>query len=215
MQTLELDAFTGDAALQAKAGELIKENDGLVCFPCENSYRFGVSLLSVSSVLGLMQTKRRSKKGPALVMVTDPDMAALVAGPIPEAARKLMDAFWPGRVTLRLPLRKDLPGKVYKELAKPDGMVGLRHPGNLVAAQLVRAAGVPVLVSSANRAKKVGSTSVASIRQQFTRAIDLFIEAGDLPAGPPSTVVEFTTAGEIKITRPGEISEEEIRAVLG
>jgi len=214
MQTLALDAFTADAALQSQAGELIQAKDGLVCFPCENSYRFGVSLLSVQGVLGLMQTKRRAKKGPALVMVTDPEMAAQVAGPIPDAARKLMDSFWPGRVTLRLPLSKDLPRKVYKELAKPDGMVGLRHPGNQVAAQLVAAAGVPVLVSSANRAKKVGSTSVASIRQQFTRAIDMFIEAGDLPAGPPSTVVEFTKSGEMKIKRPGEISEEEIRKAL-
>ena len=214
MQTLALDAFILDAGLQAMAGEMIQAREGLVCFPCENSYRFGVSLMSVQGVLNLMQTKRRAKKGPALVMVTDPDMAARVAGPIPDSARKLMDAFWPGRVTLRLPLSKDLPRKVYKELAKPDGMVGLRHPGNTVAAQLVAAAGVPVLVSSANRAKKVGSSSVASIRQQFTRAIDLFIEAGDLPAGPPSTVVEFTRDGEVKITRPGEISEEEIRKVL-
>ena len=214
MQTLDLAAFTSDPGLQSEAGKLIRDNDGLVCFPCKNSYRFGVSLLSEAGVLGLMQTKRRSKKGPALVMVTNPEMAAQVAGPIPVAARKLMDKFWPGRVTLRLPLSKDLPRKVYKELAKPDGMVGLRHPDNLVAAQLVAAAGVPVLVSSANRAKKVGSTSVASIRQQFTRAIDLFIDAGDLPAGPPSTVVEIGKDGEVKITRPGEISEEEIRKVL-
>lgn len=215
MQTLELETFTNDAGLQWDAGKLLRDRDGLVCFPCENSYRFGVSLLSVPGVLGLMQTKRRSKKGPALVMVTTPEMAAQVAGPIPEAARKLMDSFWPGRVTLRLPLSKDLPRKVYKELAKPDGMVGLRHPGNQVAAQLVAAAGVPVLVSSANLAKKVGASSVAAIRQKFTRAIDLFIEAGDLPAGPPSTVVEVGKDGEFKITRPGEISEEEIRRVLG
>ncbi len=214
MKAVTLKQFDEDAALRQEAGRLISDDEGLVCFPCANTYRFGVSLLSVRGVLGLMQTKRRAKQSHALVMVADAEMAALVADPIPEQARTLMQALWPGRITIRLPLRKDLPRKVYKELSKPDGMVGLRHPGTETAARVVEAAGVPVLVSSANRSKKVGATSVASIRQQFARSIDLFIEAGDMPNSPPSTVVEFSKGGELKVVRAGEVSEDEIRSAL-
>ena len=214
MKAVTLEDFTARPELHREAGQLISDQGGLVCFPCANTYSFGVNLVSDQGVLGLMQTKRRSKKTHALVMVADANMAALVADPIPDAARKLMETLWPGRITIRLALRRDLPRKVYKELSKPDGMVGLRHPGSPTAAVIVEAAGVPVLVSSANKSKKVGAASVASIRQQFARNIDLFIETGDLADSPPSTVVGFSKEGVVEVVRPGEVSEEEIMAAL-
>ena len=215
MKQISLKEFTEQEAHQREAAELMCDSDGLVCFPCAGNYRFGASLLSERGVLRLMQTKRRSKHKPALVLVSSPDMLEDVVKEVPEAARRLLLASWQGRLTVKLPLSKELPRKVYRDLSKPDGKVGVRVPQSPVVASLVRAAGVPVLVSSANRSQKTGASSVASIRKQFARDIGMFIEDGDLPSLPPSTVVEFDKDGAPSVVRAGSVSEEEIRKVCG
>lgn len=214
MKSIALDDFNTDDSLLEEAAALLRDGEGLVCFPCASTYRFGVNLLSEKAVMRLLQTKRRSGHHPALVMVANATMMEQVAEPIPGAALRVATQVWPGPVTLRLPLSKDLPRKVYKELSKPDGKVGLRMPDSPTASRLVQAAGVPVLVSSANRSRKVGAGSVALIRRQFAPSIDLFVEAGDLPQSPPSTVVDLDREGRLVIVRPGAISEAQLREAL-
>lgn len=215
MKQITLKEFLDQEANQREAAQVLCDDEGLVCFPCAGNYRFGANLLSERGVLQLMQTKRRSKHKPALVLVSSPEMLEDVVKEVPEVARQLLLATWEGRLTIKLPLSKKLPRKVYRDLSKPDGKVGVRLPHSPVVACLVKAAGVPVLVSSANRSQKTGAASVASIRQQFSRSIDLFIEDGDLPAQPPSTVVEFQKDGSLKVVRAGAVSEKEIRKVCG
>jgi L-threonylcarbamoyladenylate synthase len=215
MKQITLKEFTDQDANQRDAAQVLRDDDGLVCFPCAGNYRLVANLLSERAVLQLMQTKRRSKHKPALVLVSSVDMLDGVVKDVPEAARKLLEATWEGRLTVKLPLSKELPRKVFRDLSKPDGKIGVRLPQSPAVASLVRAAGVPVLVSSANRSQKTGAASVASIRQQFARAIDIFVEDGDLPALPSSTVVEFDKKGALQVVRPGAVSEEEIRKVTG
>ncbi len=215
MKQITLKEFTDHETNQREAGQVLRDDDGLVCIPCAGNYRLVANLLSERAVLQLMQTKRRSKHKPALVLVSSVDMLDDVVKEVPEAARKLLQATWEGRLTVKLPLSKSLPRKVFKDLKKPDGKVGVRVPQSPAVASLARAAGVPLLVSSANRSQKTGASSVASIRQQFARAIDLFIEDGDLPAQPSSTVVEVDHKGGLKVVRPGAVSEEDIRKVGG
>ncbi len=214
MKQISLKDFTEQEDNQREAARVLCDDDGLVCFPCAGNYRFGANLLSERGVLQLMQTKRRSKHKPALVLVCSPDMLVDVVKEVPEQARKLLQADLEGRLTVKLPLSKKLPRKVYRDLSKPDGKVGVRLPKSPAVASLVKAAGVPVLVSSANRSQKTGAASVASIRQQFARNIDLFIEAGDLPTQPPSTVVEIDKKGQVKVVRAGSVTEEQIRTLL-
>lgn len=215
MKVVTLDEFMNDRELQLQAARVLREEDGLVCFPCAGTYRLAASLLSVKGVLKLLQTKRRSKHRPALVMVASVAMADQVAAPIPLQARQVMGASWSQAVTVKLPLNKELPRKVYRELSKPDGKVGVRFPVGKLVQALVLEAGVPLLVSSANRSKKAGANSVALIRKQFAPAISLLVDAGDLPASNPSTIVEFDDAGAPLIVRQGGVSEDDIRAVIG
>jgi tRNA threonylcarbamoyl adenosine modification protein (Sua5/YciO/YrdC/YwlC family) len=147
-------------------------------------------------------------------MVASADMLPQVVESVPEAARRMIDAVWPGDVTLRLPLCRSLDRRVYKDLSRPDGKVGVRLPLDPVAELLVRAAGVPVLVSSANRSKKAGSGSIALIRKQFAPCLSMLIDAGDLPSRPPSTIVDFDDPDGFRIVRRGAVSEEEIRRAI-
>ncbi len=213
MRQVTLQEFEQDGGLRQEAGRILREGEGLVCFPCEGTYRFGVNLLSEEGVLQLLQTKRRSGHRPALVMVRDRQMVEQVATEVPQLADQLMRALWPGHLTLRLPLSKDLPRKVYRDLSRSQGKVGVRVPQSPVARQLVQLAGVPLLVSSANQFKKHGAESLAKIRQQFARSIALFIEAGDLPTSPPSTILDFADGG-FQIVRQGSVDEQTIRAAL-
>lgn len=215
MKRVSVDDFKSNPDLQEEAARILREEGGLICFPCVATYRFGVNLLSERGVMQLLQTKRRSGHRPALVMVNDAEMVARVVKAIPAPAQELIQALWPGHLTLRLPLSKELPRKVYKDLSKPDGKVGVRIPQSPIARTLVQAAGVPLLVSSANRSKKAGADSLASVLQQFARHISLFIEAGDLATHPPSTIVDFDKAGQWKLVRAGSVSEESIRKASG
>lgn len=215
MKVIPLQEFVSDANVQLHAGKILREDNGLVCFPCSGNYRLAANVLSQKAVMTLLQTKRRSKHRPALVMVDGVSMAAQVVDPIPDAARRLMNACWPGNVTVKLPLTDDLPRKVYRELSKPHGKVGVRFPDGPLTQKLLHAAGVPLLVSSANVSKKAGADSVAMIRKQFSRSISVFIDAGDLPNLAPSTVVEFDDDGQANIVRQGSVPEPVIRQAVG
>jgi L-threonylcarbamoyladenylate synthase len=187
--------------------------DGLACFPAESNYRLAASLLSADAVMKLMQSKRRAEHHPALVFVTDAKMLRQVVAEVPPVAQKLAKAFWPGPLTLLLDLRPDLPPKVTKTLTRATGKVGVRAPACAVAARVVRDFGSPLLVSSANLERKAGSNSLAQVRKNFQQRLTVCVDAGDLPEGKPSTLVEITD-GEWRISREGAISREQIEAAL-
>lgn len=215
MKSVTLPEFLNDEAQQQAAAAALREEEGLICFPCRGTYRIAASLLSEGAVLELLQTKRRSKHKPALVLVSEVAMLEQIASEIPDGARRLIEALWPGDLTLRLPLdRGELPRKVYKELSKPDKKVGFRLAVSPAAQLLVRCAGVPLLVSSANLSQKAGAASVAAIRKHFSRDVALFIDSGDLPAAPASTIVDFNDAG-YKVVREGTVSQETIARAWG
>lgn len=207
MNSVTLPEFLNDEAQQRSAAAALRDDDGLICFPCRGTYRIAASLLSEEAVLELLQTKRRSRHKHALVLVSELAMLEQMASEIPDGARRLIEALWPGDLTLRLPLDKgELPRKVYKELSKPDKKVGFRLAVSPAAQLLVRQSGVPLLVSSANLSQKAGAASVAAIRKHFSRDVALFIDSGDLPAAPASTVVDFNGDG-YKLVREGTVSQ--------
>lgn len=215
MKSVDIKEFMTDPQLQRAAGATLREEDGLVCFPCRGTYRIAANLLSEAAVFRLLQTKRRAKRKPALVLVPRKEALQALTTDLPDAAQRLMAALWPGELTLRLPLDPEpLPPKVYRELARPDRKVGFRLAVGPVAQLVVREANVPLLVSSANLSQKKGAASVAAIRKNFSRGVALFIDSGDLPDQPPSTVVEPEGDG-YKAVRVGTLTEEAIARALG
>jgi len=213
MQQITRAQLDEDPTVYAQLAEVLAD-DGIVCIPAETNYRLAASVLSPKAVTSLMAAKRRSQHAPSLVFVSGHEMLEQVAGPLPELARKLGDAFWPGPLTLLVEPREDLPGKVRKALAKAKGWIGVRVPGHEVARKTLDAFGGPLLISSANLSKKKGATSPAQVKKSFGRVVDAMVDSGDLPAGEPSTLVKVQDS-EFEIVRQGAVTEEQIRATVG
>lgn len=183
---------------------------GLACFPMRGAYRLAVDARSEAAVERLMQSKRRAKHHPSLVLVADLAGAKhVVEGTGWSTTRRLAERLWPGPLTMVLPPSAQLPAKLKKTLAKATGTVGVRVPDDPFTLQVLRAFGGPLLLSSANLEQKPGASSAATVHQRFVRAIDVWVDAGDVTPAPPSTVVAVKD-GSWELVRDGAIPREAI-----
>lgn len=189
------------------------ERGGLVCLPCRGSYRIVADLANRDAVNNLIQSKRRTSKAPSLVFVADLEQLQEVTGEVSREARKLSARFWPGPLTILFSAHPEMPSKIARELTQSTGKIGARIPNEPATLALLRQFGGPLLVSSANRSNKHGESSPAQIQKNFMGRVDFFVDAGDLPPAPPSTVVDIVN-GSLQITRQGEISAEALLAAL-
>jgi len=208
LRDMDLDSEQLDEVVQ------VLSDGGLICLPCSGSYRILADLTNEKAVNRLLQSKRRTSKAPSLVFVGDNAMLAAVADKIDPLAIKLAQRLWPGQVTILFDAHPDLPPRVVKQLCKANGKLGVRVPLDGLARRVVKQLGRPVLVSSANKEHKAGAGSPAQVRKTFRDRVDVFLDAGDLPPRPASTVVDVR-AGRLAVTRPGAISQEQLDAVQG
>ena len=161
------------------------------------------------SVQRVFAVKQRSEQNPILVLIGHPGQLDQFAKQIPDAAARLMERFWPGRITLVLEARDKLPD----ELTAHTGKIGVRMPGHAVALALVRAVSGPITGTSANLSGRPGCHRIDGLDTQIAGQTDLILDAGRLKGGIGSTVVDVT--GErLQIIREGEISAEEIKSAL-
>ncbi len=212
MRTITLSEVEQDKSLYTEIDKVLK-NGGLVCFPGPTGYKLAADLGSPAAVTSMIQAKRRVKNAPSLVFVPDVTWVEKVAADVSADAKKLMKALWPGPLTLLFTASEDLHPKVRKQLTKAKGWLGIRIPQDSIPRTVVRTFGSPLLISSANLAKKHGATSVAQVRKNFGRTVELLIDAGDLATGLQSTLVDLTHDTPTVI-REGAVSEEDIRRAL-
>lgn len=213
MRTIPLRSLDDSPELYAELAEILRDG-GLVCFPVGRHYGIAASLLDEDAVIRLVQSKRRSRRAPSLVFVPDRDALHDVVDQIPPQALPLMDAFWPGPLTILFRPAADLPSKVSRTLAKRHSdKLGVRISDEPLAHRLVEAFGGPLLITSANVARKVGSSSLAQVRKNFARVVDVVVDAGDLPACLPSTVVDPEADGS-PVIREGAVPAERVLRIL-
>jgi L-threonylcarbamoyladenylate synthase len=174
------------AALRDAAATL--ERGGLVVFPTETFYGLGAAGLDAHAVRRLLAAKERPDDKPILLLVDSVDMAETVALEIGPGARALMARHWPGPLTLVLRARGGVP----VEVTAGTGTVGLRVSPHPVARGLVRALGGPVTAPSANRSGAPPPTTAAAALEQLEGRVDLVLDGGQTPGGPPSTVLDVT-----------------------
>ena len=193
-----LDRTVDDVELR-HVGALLRDG-GLVAFPTETVYGIAVSAEHVKSVERLYALKDRPREKAMTVMVADARAVRDRCKEIPQKAVALMRAFWPGPLTLVLAAQKahDTEGR--------EGLVGFRLPSHPLARGLVRAAGVPLLVPSANRAGQPPATTAEEVLQAFPTELDFVIDGGPANAGVASTVVQVLN-NEVKVLREGAIPE--------
>jgi L-threonylcarbamoyladenylate synthase len=197
----------------ARAAEILRRG-GLVALPTETVYGLGANALDAAAVARIFAAKERPSWDPIIVHIAGPvednAMLAALVTEVPETARKLMAAFWPGPLTLLLPRSQAVPDAV--TAGRP--LVGIRMPAHPVAFELIRQTGVPVAAPSANLFSHTSPTTAEHVLQDLDGRIDAILDAGPSHHGVESTVLDACQSPMV-IYRPGAITEEQIRDLAG
>jgi L-threonylcarbamoyladenylate synthase len=183
---------------------------GLVAFPTETVYGLGADAGNAIAVARLYDAKGRPAFNPLIAHVPDAAAARRLAR-FDAAAERLAGALWPGPLTLVLPKSAICP---VAELATAGlDSIAVRVPDHLVARDLLRAFGRPIVAPSANRAGHVSPTTAAHVLADLRGRIDLIVDGGPTPVGVESTIV--ACLGEPVLLRPGGLAREAIERALG
>lgn len=191
------------AAAALQAGQL-------VAFPTETVYGLGANALDGAAVARIFAAKGRPADNPLIVHVADRSAVDQVVKAVPPKAVALMDAFWPGPLTLVLPRQAAIPPEVAAGLET----VGVRMPSHPVALALIRAAGVPVAAPSANRSGRPSPTSAEHVLEDMAGRIPWVLDGGETGVGLESTVLDMTADPPV-VLRPGGVTVEQLRQVIG
>jgi len=184
---------------------------GLVAFPTETVYGLGANARDGRAVARLYEAKGRPRFNPLIVHVARPGEVEGL-GVFDHRARRLAARFWPGPLTLVVPLARDTPLSSLVTAGLDTG--GLRVPSHPDARAVIAAAGVPVAAPSANRSGRVSPTMAAHVAADFADVAGLILDGGRCPGGLESTVVGL--AGEVPVLlRPGGVHRADIEDVLG
>ena len=205
---LSIDPQNYTLDLMVPVVEILKRG-GVIAFPTQGLYGLGVDAFNASAVERVFDIKKRSSNKPLLVLVPDRDSISEVAADIPPAAIKLMDLFWPGRVTILLKALRGIP----ENLVAGTGKIGVRMSGHPLTKNLVSMFGRPITGTSANISGKPGCYRIEDFDQLLLEQLDLVIDAGPLAGGKGSTVVDVTGALPVVI-REGVIPKQEILTAL-
>ena len=212
MHTLRLfvdanDLAAEDSRASLKRAAAILRNGGTVALPTETVYGLGANALDAAAIAKIFAAKERPSWDPLIVHISDTEMLRRVTASLPANATKLMDAFWPGPLTLLLPKSDAVPDAVTAGRQR----IGVRMPQHPVAHALIREAGVPVAAPSANRFGRTSPTTAQHVAEDLDGRIDAILDSGETTHGLESTVVDACEEPCI-IYRPGVISLEQIRA---
>ncbi len=195
------------AGLAAAAGAV--RAGQLVVLPTDTLYGLGCDAFSSTAVQGLLDAKGRGRDMPVPVLVGSwSTVDGLVLG-VPPEARRLIEAFWPGGLSIVLPHAPSLAW----DLGDTRGTVMLRMPLHPVALELLREVG-PMAVSSANRSGQPPATTAGQARDQLGDRVPVLLDGGPASAAVPSTVVDLT-ADDPLVLREGAVSAAQIGEVLG
>ena len=197
-----------------QAAEMLRAG-GTVAFPTETVYGLGSNALDATAVAKIFEAKERPGWDPVIVHVCDREMlerVAEVSGDFGLRVKDLMEAFWPGPLTLLLPRTAAVPDEV--TAGRP--LVGVRMPAHPVALELIRTAGVPVAAPSANRFGRTSPTTAAHVLEDLDGRIDAVLDGGPTAVGVESTVIGPAEDGlGWVIYRPGGVSREMLESVCG
>lgn len=199
-----------DASGRARAAALLRAGR-LVAFPTETVYGLGADGRDPAAVAALYEAKGRPHFNPLIAHVASLE-AAMREGVFGADAARLAEAFWPGPLTLVVPLAA---GCSVCDLARAGlPSIGLRLPSDPVARDLLAAAGIPVVAPSANRSGRISPTQAAHVLAELDGRIDAMLDGGACSFGLESTIVACLD-GMPALLRPGGLAVEEIESVLG
>lgn len=205
---METKIFTSQT--MAEAAELVRHGE-LVAFPTETVYGLGALASSDKAVKKVYQVKGRPSDNPLIVHVANKDIGEYVKE-VPQIANQLMDAFWPGPLTLIFEAKEG----VFAPSVSPNmSTVSLRMPKQPLALQFIKEVGFPVVGPSANRSGKPSPTAVSHVQHDMNGRIAGVIDGGTTEVGVESTVLDLTDERGPVILRPGSITREMLQDIIG
>lgn len=197
----------GRADAIAKAATGVREGK-LVVLPTDTLYGIGADAFSPEAVRALLDAKGRGSDMPPPVLVPDTRTIDGLATDVPDYARALVEAFWPGALTIVLRAQPSL----LWDLGDTGGTVALRMPDHPVALELLREVG-PMAVSSANRTGHPASRTVVEAASQLGASVEFYLDGGPVTGGLASTIVDCTRE-EPAFLRVGAIAEADVMDVV-
>lgn len=193
----------------SEAAEILR-GGGLVAFPTETVYGLGGNGLDKEAAKKIYAAKGRPSDNPLILHVSSIEEVYPLVKALPEKAKKLMEAFWPGPLTLVLP-KSDL---VPKESTGGLETVALRSPENALTLDLIRACGFPIAGPSANLSGRPSPTEASHVFEDLGGRIEGILEDGAVGIGVESTIVDLSENCPT-LLRPGAITVEDLEEVLG
>lgn len=208
-QIRKLDYKNIDPEIMKEAGDIIRAG-GLVAFPTETVYGLGGDALNPESSKKIYAAKGRPSDNPLIVHIEDRTDLYKIAAKVPEKAEKMMDAFWPGPLTLIFPKTDLVPIETTGGLET----VAVRMPSDKIAAAFIEAAGGFIAAPSANVSGRPSTTTAAHVAEDLFGRIEMILDGGQAVIGLESTIVDMTAEPPV-ILRPGAITKAMMEGVIG
>ena len=222
---IQLSEDSPDAANMLEAASKLRDTDLPVAFPTETVYGLGADATRSSAVRGIYNAKQRPSDNPLIIHVSSlsqlrhllmpsspsasPDSPQ---DPVPQIYHHLISRFWPGPLTILLPL--PTPSPLALEVTTSLPTVAVRMPSSPLALALIQLAGVPLAAPSANASSKPSPTTAAHVLHDLSGRIDLILDGGPCTVGVESTVVDGLAIPPV-ILRPGGVSIDMLRGCPG
>ncbi|MEZ3503341.1 MAG: threonylcarbamoyl-AMP synthase [Lachnospiraceae bacterium] len=211
MQTevIRIERNNINAQIMQKAGSILKSG-GLVAFPTETVYGLGADALNTEAAEKIYAAKGRPSDNPLIIHIADMGHLDKIVKYVPDEAKKLADAFWPGPLTMILNKSACVP---YGTTGGLD-TVAVRMPSDKIAQELIRRGGGYVAAPSANISGRPSPTTAQHVYEDMNGRIPLILDGGAVEIGLESTIVDLTADVPV-ILRPGYISLAMVQAILG
>ena len=191
-----------------KVANLLKAGKTVV-FPTETVYGLGANALDPEAAKKIYEAKGRPSDNPLIVHISKKEDVDFLAGNISQDSKLLMEAFWPGPLTLILDKSDNVPIETTGGLMT----VAIRMPSNPIARKLIDLAGVSIAAPSANISGRPSITSSKYLVEELCERVDAIIISEDSEIGLESTVIDMTASTPV-ILRPGKIGKTEIEKIL-
>lgn len=192
-----------------RAGEILRSG-GLVAFPTETVYGLGADALNEQAAKKIYAAKGRPSDNPLIVHIADMEAIVQIAEAVPEKARAVAEAFWPGPLTMIFQKTGEVP------MGTTGGLdtVAVRMPDHNTARALIRAGGGYIAAPSANTSGRPSPTAAQHVKEDLDGKIDMILDGGPVEIGVESTILDMTAEPPM-ILRPGAVTREMLEGLIG
>jgi L-threonylcarbamoyladenylate synthase len=206
MERLKVDPYRPDGEVLDHAARMIGEG-AVVAYPTETYYGLGANAFDATACGRIIELKGRDWRKRLPLIVSDLEQIRLLSDELSPSLKRLAEVFWPGPLTLVIPVRSGLGGGLVNQ-----STAAVRVSGLPLARELALAAGWPLTATSANASDRAPAQSARDV-DYVGGGVDLLLDGGPTAGGRPSTIIDVSGA-EPKLLRSGPVEFEDVLKAL-